>query len=90
MSNSPIFDNMKKIKKLTLNINTISNLSDEKMGNINGGDIFDTMGGACGSYNACGPSQYGCNVTQYNCGASFAGTGTGYGMCCCNATGYCS
>lgn len=70
---------MKKIKKLNLNMDTISNLTDKKMENINGG--AGTMQMTGNFY--CTESRGG------NC-TSFAGTGTGYGMCCCNATGYCS
>lgn len=74
---------MKKIKKIKLNIDTISNLTEEKMKNINGGGGFDSGNGPCTASMNCGASNYA------QCG-SFVATGTGYGMCCCNATGYCS
>ena len=66
---------MKKIKKIKLNIDTISNLTEEKMKDINGGGIV--IGSALHSC-ACGN-----NASNY-------ATGTGYGMCCCNATANCS
>ena len=71
---------MKKIKKLVLEIDTISNLTDEKMENINGGGGCITS--SCYAY-CQGISNYD------NCG-SLNATGTGYGMCCCNATGNCA
>lgn len=80
---------MKKLKKLVLKQETISNLDDAEMKKIQGGiytaytdDSYDTISVDLPGY--CGAAS------RYNECASYLGSGTGYGMCCCNATGNCA
>ena len=60
----------KKIKKLVLKQETISNLSGNEMDNVKGGDRCSyPFDGYCDTNAKC---------------VSLGGTGTGYGMCCCD------
>lgn len=78
---------MKKIKKLVLKQETISNLNDAEMKKVQGGGFvssdnsYDTISADLPGY--CGAASH------YNECNSYIATGTGYGMCCCNATGIC-
>lgn len=77
---------MKKLKKLVFKQETISNLNEEGMKNLKGGVSSDT---SYDTVSADLPSY--CQVASRNgdCG-SYIASGTGFGMCCCNATGLCS
>jgi natural product precursor len=66
---------LKKIKKLVLKQETISNLNEDGMNKIKGGSGWVT----CSGYVACDTSTC----------VSYLATGTGYGVCCCAATDYC-
>jgi len=76
----------KKIKKLVLNKETISSLSDEGMNEIKGGSWGSALGFA--SCCNCAPST-GCTPNSGASCSACAGS-TGYGMCCNNATLYCN
>jgi hypothetical protein len=75
----------KKIKKLVLKQETISTLSDESMSSLLGGYgsghmQCTTTGSPCTGYQDCNTGTC----------VSIVASGTGYGMCCCGTTNYCT
>jgi bacteriocin-like protein len=83
----------KKVKKLVLMQETISTLNEDEMNKIKGG-----YGGTLFGYvfNSCAPTPNSCQCSndcgpqtnQTECGTCY-GDGSGYGVCCYNATNLC-
>lgn len=71
----------KKIKKLVLKQETISSLNEDAMGQLLGGSGHT---GCTTAGSPCFSGYIACNTDPCH---SILASGTGYGMCCCGATG---